>query len=229
MPGGVGFDINCGVRLIRTNLTEKDVAEVKEKLTQSLFDHIPVGACVLKGVGTRIDDHNPLTPFLLCHAMMRTGVGSKGVIPTSAADLEAALEMGMDWSLREGYAWAEDKEHCEEYGRMLQVTQQTKAGPNSRKHSENPKKQNTHTHPRNINKHRPTRPRWARGRRSAGCRSWARWGRGTTTRRSRWWTRSWTQGRRPAWGSTGSGRCVCRVARDERRHSVGRSVVCGAV
>ena len=36
-------------------------------------------------------------------------------------DLEAALEMGMDWSLREGYAWAEDKEHCEEYGRMLQA------------------------------------------------------------------------------------------------------------
>ena len=28
-------------------------------------------------------------------------------------------ELGMDWSLREGYAWAEDKEHCEEYGRML--------------------------------------------------------------------------------------------------------------
>jgi tRNA-splicing ligase RtcB len=41
--GGVGFDINCGVRLIRTNLTEKDVAPVKEELTQSLFDHIPVG------------------------------------------------------------------------------------------------------------------------------------------------------------------------------------------
>ena len=36
-------------------------------------------------------------------------------------DLESALEMGMDWSLREGYAWAEDKEHCEEYGRMLQA------------------------------------------------------------------------------------------------------------
>lgn len=36
-------------------------------------------------------------------------------------DLEAALEMGVDWSLREGYAWAEDKEHCEEYGRMLQA------------------------------------------------------------------------------------------------------------
>lgn len=36
-------------------------------------------------------------------------------------DLEAALEMGMDWTLREGYGWAEDKEHCEEYGRMLQA------------------------------------------------------------------------------------------------------------
>ncbi|XP_064399423.1 RNA-splicing ligase RtcB homolog [Halichondria panicea] len=90
-PGGVGFDINCGVRLVRTNLFEKDVQPIKEQLAQSLFDHIPVG------------------------------VGSKGVIPMNAKDLEDALEMGMDWSLREGYAWAEDKEHCEEYGRMLQA------------------------------------------------------------------------------------------------------------
>jgi tRNA-splicing ligase RtcB len=90
-PGGVGFDINCGVRLLRTNLTEETVGPVREQLAQSLFDHIPVG------------------------------VGSKGVIPTTAADLDAALEMGMDWSVREGYAWAEDKEHCEEYGRMLQA------------------------------------------------------------------------------------------------------------
>ena len=88
-PGGVGFDINCGVRLLRTNLFEKDVEQYKEQLTQSLFDHIPVG------------------------------VGSKGIIPTNASDLEDALEMGMDWSLREGYAWAEDKEHTEEFGRML--------------------------------------------------------------------------------------------------------------
>eukprot|EP00795_Rhopilema_esculentum_P001989 gene1989-17541_t len=90
-PGGVGFDINCGVRLIRTNLNFKDIQPVKEQLAQSMFDHIPVG------------------------------VGSKGIIPMGAKDLEDALEMGMDWSLREGYAWAEDKEHCEEYGRMLQA------------------------------------------------------------------------------------------------------------
>lgn len=88
-PGGVGFDINCGVRLLRTNLFEDDVVPIKEQLAQSMFDHIPVG------------------------------VGSKGIIPMNARDLEEALEMGMDWSLREGYIWAEDKEHCEEYGRML--------------------------------------------------------------------------------------------------------------
>uniref|UniRef100_A0A7S0Q6J5 RNA-splicing ligase RtcB homolog n=1 Tax=Coccolithus braarudii TaxID=221442 RepID=A0A7S0Q6J5_9EUKA len=88
-PGGVGFDINCGVRLLRTNLSEADVAPLKEQLAQSLFNHIPVG------------------------------VGSQGVIPTSSSNLQEALEMGMDWSVREGYAWAEDKEHCEEYGRML--------------------------------------------------------------------------------------------------------------
>ena len=41
--GGVGFDINCGVRVVRTNLNERDVTDIKERLAQSLFDHIPVG------------------------------------------------------------------------------------------------------------------------------------------------------------------------------------------
>lgn len=50
-----------------------------------------------------------------------TGLGL-GLLPLCVLrDLEEALEMGVDWSLREGYAWAEDKEHCEEYGRMLQA------------------------------------------------------------------------------------------------------------
>jgi tRNA-splicing ligase RtcB len=88
-PGGVGFDINCGVRLIRTNLDLSDIADVKESLAQALFDHIPVG------------------------------VGAQGVLPASEQDVEDALELGLDWSLRQGYAWAEDKEHCEEFGRML--------------------------------------------------------------------------------------------------------------
>ncbi|EZG55686.1 tRNA-splicing ligase RtcB-like protein [Gregarina niphandrodes] len=88
-PGGVGFDINCGVRVIRTNLMYKDVAELQEQLAQSLFNHIPVG------------------------------VGSQGIIRCRDTDLEGVLNLGMDWSLSKGYAWAEDKEHCEEFGRML--------------------------------------------------------------------------------------------------------------
>lgn len=90
-PGGVGFDINCGVRLLRTNLTLKDFEEKQESIAQALFNHIPVG------------------------------VGSQGIIPCTTSDLEDSLQLGMDWSLRQGYAWAEDKEHCEEYGRMLQA------------------------------------------------------------------------------------------------------------
>jgi tRNA-splicing ligase RtcB len=87
-PGGVGFDINCGVRLIRTNLTYKDVKDAQENLAQSLFEHIPVG------------------------------VGRRGVLDTSMENLVAALETGIDWSIREGYSWKEDKDHCEELGCM---------------------------------------------------------------------------------------------------------------
>lgn len=87
-PGGVGFDINCGVRLLRTNLFEKDVTPLKEQLCQSLFDHIPVG------------------------------VGTKGVVPMTEKSLLQALDQGMDWSVANGYAWTEDRDHCEENGRM---------------------------------------------------------------------------------------------------------------
>ena len=88
-PGGIGFDINCGVRVVRTNLHKDDIEPVKEQLAQSIFDHIPVG------------------------------VGSMGILPTTETILKDAIENGIDWSVREGYAWAEDKEHCEESGRML--------------------------------------------------------------------------------------------------------------
>uniref|UniRef100_A0A7S1BJ61 RNA-splicing ligase RtcB homolog n=1 Tax=Corethron hystrix TaxID=216773 RepID=A0A7S1BJ61_9STRA len=90
-PGGVGFDINCGVRLLRTNLTVRDVDATeggREGLAQALFDHIPVG------------------------------VGCRGLLPLTASALEGVLALGMDWSMRHGYAWPEDKEHTEEYGRM---------------------------------------------------------------------------------------------------------------
>ena len=77
------------MRLVRTNLTEAEVQPLKEEVAQALFDHIPVG------------------------------VGGKGIIPVDAKTLDTALEMGIDWCVREGYAWIEDKERCEENGRML--------------------------------------------------------------------------------------------------------------
>lgn len=87
-PGGVGFDINCGVRLIRTNLHESDIVD-REELAQTLFHYIPVG------------------------------VGSEGVIPLSPDQLDQLLLTGMDWAVQNGYAWPQDKEHCEDYGRMI--------------------------------------------------------------------------------------------------------------
>lgn len=87
-PGGVGFDINCGVRLLRTNLFEKDVQPLRDQICSSLFESIPVG------------------------------VGSKGSIPMNERALKEATETGMDWCIKEGYAWKEDREHCEERGRM---------------------------------------------------------------------------------------------------------------
>lgn len=88
-PGGVGFDINCGVRLIRTNLFYDDIKPKQEELTQSLFNHIPVG------------------------------VGSQGVILCNQENLDDALCLGMDWCVKEGYSWIEDKLNCEDNGRCL--------------------------------------------------------------------------------------------------------------
>ena len=88
-PGGVGFDINCGVRLIRTNLTEDDVGEsVREELAEAMFRNIPVG------------------------------VGAGGDIPCNTEELDELLLNGIDWAIKKGYAWKEDKEHCEENGCM---------------------------------------------------------------------------------------------------------------
>jgi tRNA-splicing ligase RtcB len=88
-PGGVGFDINCGVRLIRTNLTEDDVSgDVKEKLAEEMFKNIPVG------------------------------VGKKGDFKCTEEDLDRLLAEGVDWAVEKGLAWPEDRDRCEENGRM---------------------------------------------------------------------------------------------------------------
>lgn len=67
-PGGVGFDINCGVRLLRSNLTIEDVRPLQEMLADEIYSRVPVG------VGGRskgkhlvtINLKNYLKPNLLC-------------------------------------------------------------------------------------------------------------------------------------------------------------------
>jgi tRNA-splicing ligase RtcB len=85
-PGAVGFDINCGVRMVRTTLTEADVRGREEELVDRLFANVP------------------------------TGLGGGGVVETDVGTVEAVLDRGMDWALEEGYAVPDDLTHCEDEG-----------------------------------------------------------------------------------------------------------------
>jgi tRNA-splicing ligase RtcB len=85
-PGAVGYDINCGVRMVRTNLTDDDLRGREEELVEALFANIP------------------------------SGLGGGGVYEGSKADVEEILERGMDWALEQGFAVEADIEHCEDEG-----------------------------------------------------------------------------------------------------------------
>jgi len=86
-PGGVGYDINCGVCLLRTNIDESRIASEKhrKRLADALYSNIPVG------------------------------VGSGGGI-NIAGKLDEVLREGLPWLVRNGIAWPEDVERCEEHG-----------------------------------------------------------------------------------------------------------------
>lgn len=87
-PGGVGYDINCGVRLLRTNLKEQDVRPKLKELVADLFNSIP------------------------------SGVGSKGAIKLSNSQLDEVLVTGVPWAINNGYGTKEDADVCEENGHM---------------------------------------------------------------------------------------------------------------
>ena len=87
-PGGVGYDINCGVRVLRTNLRYEDVKPVLRRLVDTLYRYVP------------------------------SGVGSTGKVSLSTSELDRVLAEGVDWAIEHGYGWAEDREHCEEGGHM---------------------------------------------------------------------------------------------------------------
>jgi tRNA-splicing ligase RtcB len=85
-PGGVGFDINCGVRLVRTSLTEDEVRPKIEELVVELFHNIP------------------------------SGLGSEGKIKASKKELDEVMVQGSRWALERGYGLSEDIIATEESG-----------------------------------------------------------------------------------------------------------------
>ena len=87
-PGGVGFDINCGVRIIRTNLTQEQVKPKIKALVDALFAAVP------------------------------SGVGSRGRIKTGHKEIREILEKGSRWAVERGYGRPEDLETTEEYGEI---------------------------------------------------------------------------------------------------------------
>lgn len=89
-PGSVGYDINCGVRLLRTNLTEEQVRPKLKHLVADLFATIPAG-------------------------MSKT----EGCISLTQSQLDEVLVQGVNWLVDNGYATKEDLELCEENGHMV--------------------------------------------------------------------------------------------------------------
>jgi len=87
-PGGVGFDINCGVRLLRTNLVEDEVRPKIRELINALYRNVP------------------------------SGLGSEGKIRLRHGEIDEVLVKGSRWAIEKGYGRAEDLETTEEGGEM---------------------------------------------------------------------------------------------------------------
>lgn len=87
-PGGVGFDINCGVRLLKTSLSLEVVKPKIKELVNVFFNNIP------------------------------SGLGSKGKIRLKPGEIDDVLNNGAQWAVENGYGWESDLEHLEENGRM---------------------------------------------------------------------------------------------------------------
>ncbi|MCD6370696.1 MAG: RtcB family protein [Thermoplasmata archaeon] len=85
-PGGVGYDINCGVRLLTTNLDERDIRPKLKVLVDNIFANVP------------------------------SGVGEKGKLRLSFQELNEVLDLGAKWAVEHGYGWNEDLERLEESG-----------------------------------------------------------------------------------------------------------------
>ena len=88
-PGGVGYDINCGVRLLSTTLSEQEIRPKLAPLADAIFRNVP------SGLGSRRKDFS-----------------------ISNSDLDRLTVEGVNWLIDHGLGWPEDAEHCEENGCM---------------------------------------------------------------------------------------------------------------
>ncbi len=86
--GGVGFDISCGIRCMRTNLDLKDIEPVTKNLADALYRNIPAG------------------------------VGEEGSIRLSVSELDEVMLGGAKWAVESGYGTAQDLEYVEERGKI---------------------------------------------------------------------------------------------------------------
>lgn len=87
-PGGIGFDINCGMRLITTNLTYEEVKPKLRQLVDELYKQVP------------------------------SGVGEEAMLKLSREDFKKVMETGSRWCVEKGFGWPEDLEMTEENGCM---------------------------------------------------------------------------------------------------------------
>jgi len=94
-PGGVGYDINCGVRLLSTNLSDKDIQPKLTKLVANIFKNVP------SGLGSRRKD------FKITHS-----------------ELDQVATEGVNWLIDQGIGRSEDAKHCEESGCMKNANPQ---------------------------------------------------------------------------------------------------------
>jgi len=86
-PGGIGYDINCGVRLIRTDLRKKEAVDKIEPILNALFKNVP------------------------------SGLGSKGKTKVSSeSEFDEVLRLGSRWAYEKGFGTTNDLEHLEENG-----------------------------------------------------------------------------------------------------------------
>jgi tRNA-splicing ligase RtcB len=89
--GGVGFDINCGVRLLASSFTESEVRPRLEQLLNQLFRDIPCGT------------------------------GRRGLLNVAKSELDQVLRLGAQWAVELGYGKEGDIAHIEEYGKIPQA------------------------------------------------------------------------------------------------------------